>query len=57
MIDVLVDGRFDADRADISLVFRGSANQRILDAQASLALGHPVPYALPERSAKSPKND
>ncbi len=57
MIDVLVDGRFDADRADISLVFRGSANQRILDAQASLATGRPVPYALPERSAKSPKND
>ena len=57
MMDVLVDGRFDAARADISLVFRGSANQRILDVQASLALGHPVPYALPERSAGNPKSN
>lgn len=51
MLDVLVDGRYLADRADISLVFRGSSNQRILDAKASLALGRPVPYALPERMA------
>ena len=49
MLDVLVDGRYLADRADISLVFRGSSNQRILDVKASLALGRPVPYALPER--------
>ena len=51
-LDVLVDGRFIADRADISLVFRGSANQRLLDAQASLALGSPVPYALPEHMSR-----
>ncbi|MGL6107917.1 anaerobic ribonucleoside-triphosphate reductase activating protein [Romboutsia sp.] len=30
-IDVLVDGKFEEDRKDLSLVMRGSANQRIID--------------------------
>ncbi len=29
-IDILVDGKFDQDQYDISLAFRGSANQRVL---------------------------
>ena len=29
--DVLVDGRFIAEEKDISLQFRGSRNQRIID--------------------------
>ena len=33
--DVLVDGRFILEQKDISLTFRGSANQRILDLHAS----------------------
>lgn len=44
MIDVLVDGRFEADKKDISLKFRGSANQRILDVPKSLQQGHAVAY-------------
>ena len=35
-IDVLVDGRFEADKKDLSLLFRGSRNQRILDVRACL---------------------
>ena len=39
LIDVLVDGPFRQEQKDISLKFRGSANQRILDLQKTLKSG------------------
>ena len=37
-----VDGRFVEAKHDISLRFRGSSNQRLLDVPKSLAAGQPV---------------
>ena len=38
-IDVLVDGRFIEEQKNISLKFRGSENQRIIDVKKSLETG------------------
>lgn len=36
LVDVLIDGRFEIDKRNISLKYRGSSNQRIIDVLKSL---------------------
>ena len=45
-IDVIVDGKFEEEKKDLKLKFRGSSNQRILDVQESLKENKPVEYRL-----------
>ena len=51
MLDVLVDGRFVEELKDISLRFRGSSNQRLIDMKKTLAAGKIV--LLPDLDRKS----
>ncbi|MBR1383057.1 MAG: anaerobic ribonucleoside-triphosphate reductase activating protein [Ruminococcus sp.] len=46
MIDILVDGEFILKRKNISLAFRGSDNQRIIDVKKSLSTGFTVTIEL-----------
>ncbi len=42
LLDVLVDGPFVQEKKNLSLRFRGSENQRIIDMKASLAAGKTI---------------
>lgn len=44
-IDVLIDGKFDLALKSYDLVFKGSANQRVIDVQESLRQGSIVLFA------------
>lgn len=35
-VDVLVDGEFEIDKRDVTLMWKGSSNQRVIDVQATL---------------------
>ena len=41
-MDVLVDGRFEEDKKDLRLKWRGSSNQRVIDVAASSKAGEVV---------------
>ena len=38
--DVLIDGRFVEEKKDLTLLFRGSTNQRVIDVPKTLASGN-----------------
>ncbi len=41
-VDVLIDGKFELDKRDIMLKYRGSSNQRVIDVKKSLDKGSVV---------------
>ncbi len=52
LLDVLVDGEFVQDLYNISLSFRGSENQRIIDVPKTLSSGEIVLYSLSSEQIK-----
>ena len=40
--DILIDGRYEKSRRDLTLLFRGSSNQRVIDMNRSREEGRPV---------------
>ncbi|MGP1349521.1 MAG: anaerobic ribonucleoside-triphosphate reductase activating protein [Stomatobaculum sp.] len=42
MADILVDGKFERDKKDLTLLFRGSSNQRVIDVRKSLEAGEVI---------------
>ena len=40
--DILIDGRYEKDKRDLTLIFRGSSNQRVIDMNASRKEGRAV---------------
>lgn len=44
LVDVLVDGPFIAEKKDLTLLFRGSTNQRLIDMRRTIASGEIVEF-------------
>lgn len=42
LVDILIDGKYEESLRDLTLSFRGSKNQRVLDLETSLNQGVPV---------------
>ena len=45
-LDVVVDGKFEEDKKDLNLKFRGSSNQRVIDVKKTLKENGIVEYKL-----------
>lgn len=41
-VDVVVDGEFEIDKLDVTLMWKGSSNQRVIDVQKSLKQTDPL---------------
>ena len=45
-IDIVIDGKFEMDNKDLTLKFRGSSNQKVIDVKESLRQGVIIEYKL-----------
>lgn len=48
LCDVLVDGKFEQERLNLNLWYRGSSNQRVIDVKSSLECGEVVIFDFPD---------
>lgn len=46
LLDVVIDGKFQKDKRDVSLPYRGSSNQRIINVEESLKKGIAIEWTL-----------
>ena len=42
--DVLVDGKFEIDKKDLTLMYRGSSNQRVIDIKETLQNNNQIKF-------------
>ena len=45
-VDVLIDGKFEADKRDLMLKYKGSSNQRVIDVKKSIEAKEVVLYEI-----------
>lgn len=48
LCDMLIDGKFEIDKSSLSLLYRGSSNQRIINVQESLLQHKVITYTIDE---------
>lgn len=48
-VDIIVDGKFEEEKKDISLLFKGSSNQRIIDVKETLKCNNLILHSLNEK--------
>ena len=56
-IDVLIDGKFDISKRNLSLEFRGSSNQRIIDIPKSLESNEITLFELNKKELETKKKE
>ena len=56
-IDVLIDGKFELDKKSLDLEFRGSSNQRLIDAPKSLKNNQVVLFDLKNKKQNEIKKE
>ena len=49
---MLIDGKFEQDKKSLALLYRGSANQRLINVQESLKQGKVIEYQIIDNEVK-----
>lgn len=52
LCDMFIDGKFEQDKKSLALLYRGSANQRLINVQESLKQGKVIEYQIIDNEVK-----